>query len=111
MDGVLRRRRQVVAAVVAVLLTLVAVPPVRATVADWFGFAGVRVELGDEPGPSEARPVGGAGPAGRRGGVSVDQAREQVGFELVVPAALGPPDGVEVSADNRVVSMSWTGGA
>lgn len=104
-EAVLRRRRQVAAGAVAVLLTLVAVPPVRATVVDWFGFAGVKVNLGGETGPSEA-----PDPPVVEGGGSLEQARRHVGFELVVPAALGPPDGVEVSADNRVVSMSWTGG-
>ncbi len=42
-----RRRRLVALAVGAVLLALLATPPVRAAVADWFGFGGVRVERGD----------------------------------------------------------------
>ena len=33
-----------------------------------------------------------------------------VDFTLSVPDALGAPDGVEVSADRRMVSMSWTTG-
>ena len=41
------RRRLVALAVGAVLLALLATPPVRAAVADWFGFGGVRVERGD----------------------------------------------------------------
>jgi hypothetical protein len=31
-----------------------------------------------------------------------------VRFEPLLPAALGPPQGVEVSSDRRVLSMSWT---
>ena len=31
-----------------------------------------------------------------------------VDFTVSVPEALGAPDGVEVSADRRMVSMSWT---
>jgi hypothetical protein len=40
--------------------------------------------------------------------VSLAEARGLVRFPLLAPAALGPPSGVEVSADRRVVSMSWT---
>jgi hypothetical protein len=38
------------------------------------------------------------------------QARAALGFAPLVPTELGPPDAVEVSADRRRVSMSWTGG-
>src|SRR5689334_3595577 len=43
------RRRVLVAAVAAVLVGLAAAPPVRAAVADWFGFGAVKVERGDRP--------------------------------------------------------------
>ena len=46
------RRRLVALAVGAVLLALLATPPVRAAVADWFGFGGVRVERGDTEPPT-----------------------------------------------------------
>ena len=94
-----------VSVVVAVLLGALAVPPVRAAVADWFGLGAVLVHLDDdEPGPAR-----GAGPAvpPASGGPSLRQAAEQVAFTPVRPAALGRPDGVEVSADRTVLSLSW----
>ena len=90
-------------AVVVIVLALTGVPAVRAAVADWFGFGGVRVRLDPgAPSPSltPSPPPVAAG--------SVAAARAQVGFEVLVPAALGTPSGVEVSGDRRVVSMSWT---
>jgi hypothetical protein len=105
-----RRRRRLAVAVVVVVLALTGVPAVRAAVADWFGFGGVRVRL--EPGapatpsPSPSPSAPPSVPAAAVG--SVAAAREQVRFDVLVPGALGPPSGVEVSADRRVVSMSWT---
>ena len=93
-----------------VVLALTGVPAVRAAVADWFGFGGVRVRLDpgtpapSAPGPSPTAPP--SVPAVAAG--SVAAAQEQVAFRVLVPAALGPPSGVEVSGDRRVVSMSWT---
>jgi len=100
-----RHRRRTAVAVAAVLLSLLAAPPVRAAVADWFGFAGVRVERGDGPGTATAPPpptVGAETP--------LDEAARQVGFTPALPAALGAPQGVEVSADRRLLSLSWSGG-
>ena len=77
-------------------------PPVRAAVADWFGFGGVRVERGDAPAPTA-----GPTPPTVSPGVSLTEAAAMVGFTVSVPDALGEPDGVEVSADRRMVSMSW----
>ena len=105
-DTFARRRRQAVVVVTAVLLALLAAPPVRAAVADWFGFAGVIVRDDPAPTQSEAPP-----PPPAVGTTTLDEARELVTFDPVVPAALGPPQGVEVSADRRVLSMSWTGGS
>ena len=55
----LRMRRRLVtvaAGVVAVLGALLAAPPVRAAVADWFGFGGVRVRITPTPAPTTAPP-------------------------------------------------------
>ena len=105
-----RRRRRLAVAVVVVVLALTGVPAVRAAVADWFGFGGVRVRL--EPGtpaPSASGPSPSAPPSVPAVAAgSVAAAREQVRFGVLVPEALGPPSGVEVSVDRRVVSMSWT---
>ena len=97
------RRRLVALAVGAVLLALLATPPVRAAVADWFGFGGVRVERGDTPTPT-ADPT----PPTVAPGASLQEAAAMVAFTVSVPEGLGGPDGVEVSPDLRMVSMSWT---
>lgn len=107
-DGAAGSRRRRIALVVAVavgLLALLASPPVRAAVADWFGFGGVRVERGDtEPPTTDLTPPTASPDA------SLTEAASMVSFTLSVPDALGAPDGVEVSADRRMVSMSWTTG-
>jgi len=94
-------RRRVAVAVVAVLLALLATPPVRAAVADWFGFAGVLVERGS-PGTDPSPPPEVAPDR------ALSEAAGLVDFTPSVPQSLGPPDGVEVSADRRVLSMSWS---
>ena len=101
--GRLRPRHRLVLVATAVLLALVATPPVRAAVADWFGFAGVVVRHDSSPLPSHAPP-----PPTARTTMTLDQARRLVTFEVAVPADLGAPDGVGVTADHRVVSMTWT---
>ena len=68
-----RSRRRIAVVVAAVLLALLATPPVRATVADWFGFGGVVVKPGaPERGSGLAAAHGAVGrdrsPAGGRGG-------------------------------------------
>jgi hypothetical protein len=78
---------------------------VRAAVAGWFGFAGVIVRHDPTPSGSRASP-----PPSVAATTTLGEAKALVAFDPVVPAALGPPQGVEVSADRRVLSMSWTGG-
>lgn len=95
------RRRRVALVIGAVVLALLATPPVRAVVLEWFGFGGVRVEQG--PGPDDAPP-----PPEVSGGAAVSDAADAVSFQLWLPAALGRPRGVEVSDDRRLVSMTWT---
>jgi hypothetical protein len=93
-----RRRRQALAGAVAGLIIVLALtPPVRAAVADWFG---VIVRSGA---PAESEPIPHAGPS-----LSLADARELVSFEPVEPQTLGTPDGVEVSPDGRVLSMTWS---
>ena len=96
------RRRAAVAAT-AILLALLAAPPVRAAVADWFDFAGVSVRLDPTPSRSVASP-----PPAVEGTTTLAEVKELVAFEPLVPAALGSPQGVEVSADRRLLSLSWT---
>lgn len=99
-------RRRAAVALVAVLVALAVTPPVRAAVADWFGFAGVIVR--DDPGPA---PSSAPDPPGVGTGLGLGRARSMVAFEPLVPAALGRPDGVEVSPDRRVLSMTWLTGS
>lgn len=103
--GLARRRRRLVVACVVVVLTLTGVPAVRAAVADWFGFAGVRVRL--DPG-APTPPPSGTVPPRVTAAASLQEAQSLVDFTVLAPSALGVPEGVEVSADRRVVSMSWT---
>ncbi|HEX6935129.1 MAG TPA: hypothetical protein VF227_01275 [Actinomycetes bacterium] len=104
-NAVAVRRRSVVAVATALLVALVATPPVRATVLDWFGFAGVVVRQAPTPEPASSAP-----PPTVAGTVSLDEARRLVAFEPLVPAELGAPQAVEVSGDRRLLSMGWTGG-
>lgn len=92
-----RRRRSVAALAVGVLIALLLTPPVRAAVADWFG---VIIQSGP---PAEEATVPGVAP-----GLNLDEARSLVEFEPVLPASLGRPDGIDVSPDRQVLSMSWT---
>ncbi|MFC0625363.1 hypothetical protein [Kribbella deserti] len=104
--GLRRDRRRMVAAVLVVLAGLLAAPPVRATVAEWFGIGGVVVRPLPGPGPSEAPP-----PPTAAANLTVAEATRLAGFRPLMPSALGVPDGVEVSADRRVISLSWGSGA
>lgn len=106
-DALAVHRRRVVAVVTVILLALLAAPPVRAAVADWFSFAGVSVRIDPSATPSIASSPPAAGST-----MSLAEARKLVAFEPLIPRELGLPQGVEVSADRRVLSMSWTvGGA
>ncbi|MBA2769326.1 MAG: hypothetical protein H0U35_09395 [Sporichthyaceae bacterium] len=100
---VVARRRRVVVVVTAVVLAALGTPPVRAAVADWFSFAGVGVRLGSTPSPSVGSP-----PPTVAAGLSLEAARRLVAFEPLVPTTLGAPEGVAVSSDRRLLSMSWT---
>ena len=97
-----RRVQAAVAAVVAVVVGALAAPPVRAAVADLFGFGGVLVREQPGPAPSSAPP-----PPGATSDLSLAEAAALVPFRPAVPTALGDPDGVEVSADRRVLSLTW----
>ena len=77
-------------------------PPVRAAVGDLFGFGGVLVREEPGPAPSTAPP-----PPGATSDLSLAEAADLVPFRPAVPTALGDPDGVEVSADRRVLSLTW----
>jgi hypothetical protein len=93
-------------ATAVVLLGCLGVPGVRAAVIDWFTFDGVNVRIQPTPSPSvtQAPP-----PPTAQGTVSLDRARTLVHFQPVMLTALGTPQGVEVSADRRLLSLTWNG--
>ena len=91
-----KRGRALVAAVVGLLVALLLTPPVRAAVAGWFG---VIVQPGPE---TSSAPVPEA-----YSNLTLTEAAAIIDFAPVVPELLGPPDGVEVSGDARVLSMCW----
>ncbi len=112
-------RRWVAVVVLLVLIALGLTPPVRAALRDWLDFGGVLIRTGPTPAttatPSVPPTPGSTEPSDAPPGparvVTVAQARAAVAFDLALPPGLGRPDRVEVSADRRVVSMTWGRGA
>jgi hypothetical protein len=96
-----RRRRAtrpaLAAAAAGLAIALAVTPPVRAAVADLFGI------IVQPAAPAESEPVPGA-----ESDLSLEDASEIISFEPVLPEALGAPEGVDVSPDGRVLSMSWS---
>jgi hypothetical protein len=104
--GILRRRlgwRAALVVVVALLAVLIATPQGRAAIINVFRFAGV--ELRQEPGPARSPASGASLPGERR--MSLEEARHQVRFPILVPAALGRPSEVVVSDRGRVASLVY----
>ena len=94
--------RRWIAGILAGLLGAgVVASPVGAEIREWLGLPGVSVTSGD---PVTGTPTVPPAP----GTPDLEQAERLAGFRPQVPAALGAPDGVEVSPDRLVVSLSWT---
>ncbi|WP_369376876.1 hypothetical protein [Streptomyces sp. cg36] len=105
-----RRWRALAAAVSGVLVVLALTPPVRAAVADWFGFGGVAARVGPSA-PAGTRSPGGApapecGTEGT-GPLSVREAAARAGFDPLLPSELGRPSAASVSTDGRVLTLCW----
>ena len=102
------RRRPVLRYALVVLLVLLsavlAVPPVRAAVLDFFRIGGVSVR--SEPGP----PVPPTPALSSRPVADLQEAERATGLRVRPPAALGPPDSVLV-VEGRVVSVGWRASA
>lgn len=99
-----RRRRLVAVIIAVVILGLGLTPPVRAAVVEWLRIGGVLIRT--EPPVSGPSPT--PQPPPRTGQtVTLAEARGLVNFPVGVPAALGMPERIAVSADRRVVSMDW----
>lgn len=103
-----RRHRLVTALVVALLLLAALTPPVRAAVLQWLRIGGVLITTGSTPAGTDTTtaPFPSSLPGSRQ--VTLDEVRVLVDFPVGVPAALGPPSRVTLSADDRVVGMDWT---
>ncbi|HET7245806.1 MAG TPA: hypothetical protein VFJ07_13325 [Streptosporangiaceae bacterium] len=104
--GVLRRRlrwRAALVAVMALTAVLIATPQGRAVILHAFRFAGVELRQG--PGPVPSPGTSASLPGERR--MSLQQARHQVSFPILVPAALGRDSEVVVSDGGRVVSLVY----
>lgn len=91
-------RWAVVAAAVVALLGLAA-SPVGARIVEWLDFHGVMVRDGGDV--RSGSPVVPSESPGTFAGAA---------FRPLVPAELGPPDGVEIGPDGTLVSMTWTDG-
>jgi len=105
-DAVARRRlgwRAVLVAAAAILALLIATPQGRAVISHVFRLVGI--EIRRQPGPVRSPPTSAPLPGQR--GTSLAQARRQVTFPILVPAALGKPDEVLVSGGDRVVSLIY----
>lgn len=102
-----RPRRRVARWLVGLLLGAlgagVVASPVGASLREWLGLPGVTVSSG---GPVTGTPTV---PPATAGG-DLEAAADRAQFTPLVPRALGDPDGVEVSADGLVVSLSWSTG-
>ena len=93
---------QVAVAVGAVLVAVVmAVPPARSAVLDLLGFGSVRIERA-EPRPSD---FGSELLLGEP--VTLETARRRADFPLLVPEAVGRPDGVYVNDAPRRVDLVY----
>jgi hypothetical protein len=104
--GVLRRGlvwRAVLVVVAAFLAVLIATPQGRAAIINVFRFAGVELRQG--PGPVRSPGSTASLPGERR--TSVERARRQVSFPILVPTVLGRPGDVAVSDGGRVVSLIY----
>ncbi|MFD3944164.1 hypothetical protein [Streptomyces sp. NPDC058579] len=106
--SVRRRWRALLAAVSGVLMVLVLTPPVRAAVAEWFGFGGVEVRYDPWAYPRADPPVPGCPDP-----VPLEEAARRAGFEPLLPSALRPPDAVSVTGSaergRAVISLCWRG--
>ncbi|MCX4818871.1 hypothetical protein OG883_02920 [Streptomyces sp. NBC_01142] len=105
--GWMRRRwRALSVALSGVLVVLVLTPPVRAAVADWFGFGGVEVRYD----PSAPPRPGGTVPW-CHAPVPLAEAERRGGFRPRVPDGLGEPEAVsltEGTGGRSVISLCWS---
>lgn len=99
------------AAAVLLLVTTLAVPEARHALADWVGFPGIRIEIGDrdnDPSPTVTT-IGGSLLLGEA--ATIEGAASAVEFDLVVPGAglegIGPEVYLNQFQDAPVVSLLY----
>ncbi|MFG3367940.1 hypothetical protein ACIPWY_28340 [Streptomyces sp. NPDC090032] len=100
-----KRWRMLTAGMCGVLTVLALTPPVRAAVADWFGFGGVEVRYDPSALPSPGAHVPGCGTS-----LSLGEARREAGFQPLVPGELGIPDAVTVTREPKsrfLITLCW----
>jgi hypothetical protein len=104
------------AVLAAFALVVIATPQGRAAISHVFRFGGVELRQGPtHPAASSAATSGAATSGASASGASLPgeqrmslaQARRQVTFPILVPAALGPPNQVVVSDRGRVVTLVY----
>jgi hypothetical protein len=104
-----RRIAVLAAAAVLILAGLLAISPgLRAALLDFFRLPGARIEIEPTPSPVPARPGDLTALVSGRP-VSLEVARAEAGFPVVVPEALGAPDQVVLAGTGKgaAVSMGW----
>jgi len=112
------RRRELLGAALALaaaVALVLAIPPARTTVAHWLGIRGVEITPVRTLPPIPSRTVE---PSALPGdglslglALSLPQAQSRVGFTILVPAKLGPPDAVWVRDDEGgVVTLVYRPG-
>lgn len=100
-----RFRIRAMAVGLAIVVALLATPPVRAAVADWFGFGSVVVREGDGDSSRAATPTVPTGSP-----LSLEAAAARVDFAVYELPRLGAPDGAWVSSSRRVLTFAWDAG-
>jgi hypothetical protein len=88
---------------VVIVLALIGTAQGRAAVSHVLRFAGIELRQG--PAPVRSPRSSASLPGEQR--MSLDQARRNVSFPILVPASLGRPGQVEVSDSGRVVSLIY----
>jgi hypothetical protein len=101
-----RRPALLIAAAVGILALVLGVPPVRTAIAHWLGIQGVVISpspvpsLGPHPSPNQTHSAQGVGANLHLGQIStIATSSQTVGFHVLVPQRLGPPDAVYIRTD------------
>lgn len=106
----LRLRWLVVVALVLLAgsVTIAASPEVRAGIVSLLRYAGIEIRIDSAPAPLPT----GSGTLPDTRTVSLEEARAVATFDVLVPAELGAPDGVQLvdGTPPRVVTLLWTSG-